>query len=834
MADRQTRHSSEGHPYERKACSWAKSAHEMGGNMRKTSWMLVLALFIQCFSIHPASAASNVVEKPIEGTVSKIAYLQESGNKGTVTIQAAGAAIANRELWSPDATHAYYRLIVDLKNTKIGNPGTLVVNKGSVLQVRFSQFDATRSRFVLDISEKPTYTVSASDSKVDIFLNGSVTSASMSSTEGADIQSPKPSASTAPTPKATAVPTPKATAVPTPKATVVPTPKASVGASPASPSVQSPAAEASGMNPVPNLTPVGMTGTNLGNTINSAAKGPLSWSMLGDTCVFKLDGIDLTAMVSQGTAVVENRIREKMIQITIKSLDSRFVTGAMSGNSILHGALVSMNSLRQTTTIRLSGKSSLAYVMENSASGTLMRIRSNGSTIAGNGSTAGTGGTTTGLAGSSSAGSTSLGSTSSGSTGAGSSGLNGAVLVGDNLVDRGGARTLPLQFSANTDTVTITSTDVSGSRVYRYGRNIQIEVPGVAVPAVISVGSPLIREAAGVSADGRTKVTVTTGVFSDWTVTETAGKLEIRFVPVDVVNLEGGNDGDTVLRLTGEGIVAKYRTAVENNQIVIDDDFAMSAFTFMFPTSVINLGNGIAKTNDTLSTGISTLMTGQNSFLSIAKRSGATQFRLVEEADGNALTIRKSVAEAPVYVPNGAARLVMLDPGHGGTDPGAVFEGIYESTVNLDIALRVEAILKQQNINVSMTRRTDAFVGLEDRCTIANNAGASLFVSIHQNSMPDPATKGTMTLYYASSVNGKKYADILQQTLAPAVGLGSIGLKSSSGLVVLRKTKMPAILAEVACMSNVEDMQVIKTDAYRQNAAQGIANGILRILATMN
>jgi len=786
--------------------------------MRKTSWMLVLALFIQCFSIHPASAASNVVEKPIEGTVSKIAYLQESGNKGTVTIQAAGAAIANRELWSPDATHAYYRLIVDLKNTKIGNPGTLVVNKGSVLQVRFSQFDATRSRFVLDISEKPTYTVSASDSKVDIFLNGSVASASMSSTEGADIQSPKPSASTAPTPKATAVPTPKA----------------SVGASPASPSVQSPAAEASGMNPVPNLTPVGMTGTNLGNTINSAAKGPLSWSMLGDTCVFKLDGIDLTAMVSQGTAVVENRIREKMIQITIKSLDSRFVTGAMSGNSILHGALVSMNSLRQTTTIRLSGKSSLAYVMENSASGTLMRIRSNGSTIAGNGSTAGTGGTTTGLAGSSSAGSTSLGSTSNGSTGTGSSGLNGAVLVGDNLVDRGGARTLPLQFSANTDTVTITSTDVSGSRVYRYGRNIQIEVPGVAVPAVISVGSPLIREAAGVSADGRTKVTVTTGVFSDWTVTETAGKLEIRFVPVDVVNLEGGNDGDTVLRLTGEGIVAKYRTAVENNQIVIDDDFAMSAFTFMFPTSVINLGNGIAKTNDTLSTGISTLMTGQNSFLSIAKRSGATQFRLVEEADGNVLTIRKSVAEAPVYVPNGAARLVMLDPGHGGTDPGAVFEGIYESTVNLDIALRVEAILKQQNINVSMTRRTDAFVGLEDRCTIANNAGASLFVSIHQNSMPDPATKGTMTLYYASSVNGKKYADILQQTLAPAVGLGSIGLKSSSGLVVLRKTKMPAILAEVACMSNVEDMQVIKTDAYRQNAAQGIANGILRILATMN
>ena len=174
----------------------------------------------------------------------------------------------------------------------------------------------------------------------------------------------------------------------------------------------------------------------------------------------------------------------------------------------------------------------------------------------------------------------------------------------------------------------------------------------------------------------------------------------------------------------------------------------------------------------------------------------------------------------------------MLDAGHGGTDPGAVFEGLYESHVNLDITLRAEAILKARGINVMLTRSTDRFISPADRTVIANNANASLFVSIHQNSMPE-GMRGTMTLYYSSSVNGKNYAQIMQDTLSPALGLGSIGLRSSSELIVLRKTKMPAILAEVACMSSPLDMAVIKTDAFRQNAAQAIADGVVKILGTM-
>ena len=546
-------------------------------------------------------------------------------------------------------------------------------------------------------------------------------------------------------------------------------------------------------------------------TPTSAAKGALSWTLSGSTCVFKLADTDLPAKVAQGGAVIENRTREKMVQITFKTPEQRFGTGVLVGNSVLYGVLVSQSPSRGTTTIRLSGKTALNYTLEKSGTATLLKLTPNGTVATGSGSNGTSGGSGSG-------------SNIGGTTGT-------TTPVTDTSVSRGTARTLPVQVSVTDNTITLDSTDVSGSRVYRLGAGIVVEMPGVAVPGSVPGSGALLQAVNTVSADGRVKVTLATNGLCEWTATETAGRLTVALNASGITNVDGGNDTDVVLHLVSPGIGARYRAALE--QIVVDDDLQMSAFTFMFPVTVINLGNGMAKTNDALSTGISVLTTGQSSFLSIAKRSGDTQFKLVEDADGNGLTIKKSVLERPVPVPSGTGRLVVLDAGHGGSDPGAVFGGLYESHVNLDITLRAEAILRQRGINVLLTRNADAFVGLEERCTIANNANASLFVSIHQNSMPD-GMRGTMSMYYASSVNGKNYAQILQDTLMPALGLGDLGLKSSSGLVVLRKTKMPAILAEVACMSNPDDMAVVKTDAFRQTAATAIADAVVKILATMN
>jgi N-acetylmuramoyl-L-alanine amidase len=333
------------------------------------------------------------------------------------------------------------------------------------------------------------------------------------------------------------------------------------------------------------------------------------------------------------------------------------------------------------------------------------------------------------------------------------------------------------------------------------------------------------------SVEGRLRAVIALNGMADWTAAETAGSLVLTLGEVKTTNLSGGDDADVVLRIAGDGIGARYLAAAD--LVKVDDDVKGGVFTFVIPATVTTLGSGLFKTQDTLSREISVLSTSQSNFISIAKQQPDTQFRLVAEADGNALTIRRSVAEAPASVPSGIGRLVVLDAGHGGRDPGAVFDGIYESHINLDIVLRAEALLKAQGINVMLTRRTDVFVGLEERTVIANNANASVFISVHQNSMP-AGIRGTMTFYYASSVNGKNYARIMQDTLAAKLGLGDIGLKSSSELIVLRKTKMPAILAELACMSDDQDMAVIKTDAYRTASAQALADGVLKILATMN
>ncbi len=782
-----------------------ENAHAMEDAMKypfrnaigKLALFLSLVLLVQCFTVILADAA-GVVEKSIGGTITRIAYAPGQGNAGTITVTTPNAAVANRELWAPDTGSKYYRLIVDIKNTKIDAPGSLTVNSGAVAQIRYAQFDAIRSRIVVDLTAKPVYDVATTATGVEIRLNGgAVASASAPASPAA---TPKPSASAAATPKPSATPAPTAT----------PTPVASSGATPVPSAAATPSA-----TPKPATTPVSATTTSAAPS--SAAKGALSWTLSGSTCVLKLADTDLAAKVAQGGATIENRTREKMVQVTFTTPEARFLTGALPGNAILYGALVSHNASRGTTTIRLSGKTALNYTMEKAGADTLLRLTSTG------GATPGTVGGT-GSAGAS-------GSAGSGGSGTVIGGTTGTATPVNDSTSRGTARTLPVQVTASGDSVMLDSTDVSGSRVYRSGSGVVIEMPGVALPGDVPVGGALVRTVNTVSADGRVKLSIGLNGLCEWTATESAGRLTVAFQSSGITNIEGGNDADVVLRLLGPGIVSRYRAALE--QVVIDDDLQMSAFTFMFPATVINMGNGVAKTNDALSTGISVLTTGQSSFLSIAKRSADTQFKLVEDADGNGLTIKKSVLERPVPVASGTGRLVVLDAGHGGSDPGTVFGGLYESHVNLDITLRAEAILRQRGVNVLLTRNSDVFVGLEERCNIANNAGASLFLSIHQNSMPD-GMRGTMSMYYASSVNGKNYAQILQDTLMPALGLGDLGLKSSSGLVVLRKTKMPAILAECACMSNPSDLAVVMTDAFRQKAATAIADSVVKILATMN
>lgn len=168
---------------------------------------------------------------------------------------------------------------------------------------------------------------------------------------------------------------------------------------------------------------------------------------------------------------------------------------------------------------------------------------------------------------------------------------------------------------------------------------------------------------------------------------------------------------------------------------------------------------------------------------------------------------------------------IMLDAGHGGQDPGAVYKGRQEKDDNLKLALAVGEILEKNGIDVSYTRTNDIYQTPFEKAQLANQAGVDYFISFHRNSSPkDNQYNGVEVLVYDK--NGIKYQ--MAQNIVGALGeLGfrEIGVKERPGLVVLRRTKMPALLIETGFINSEEDNRLF--DEKFQEIAQSIADAIL-------
>jgi N-acetylmuramoyl-L-alanine amidase len=178
--------------------------------------------------------------------------------------------------------------------------------------------------------------------------------------------------------------------------------------------------------------------------------------------------------------------------------------------------------------------------------------------------------------------------------------------------------------------------------------------------------------------------------------------------------------------------------------------------------------------------------------------------------------------------------LVMIDPGHGGKDPGAIGMGdLREVDVILPIALQVAEILKKNGIAIQLTRDRDYFVGLDERVQMSFQAGASIFVSIHANSIDNrPDVNGLETYYYGlgeelANVVHKKIIDVFNVDLQ--IPLNDRRVRSARFLV-LRKSAIPAILVETGYLSSpTESLQLGKPE-YQAQLAKAIAQGILKYL----
>ena len=179
---------------------------------------------------------------------------------------------------------------------------------------------------------------------------------------------------------------------------------------------------------------------------------------------------------------------------------------------------------------------------------------------------------------------------------------------------------------------------------------------------------------------------------------------------------------------------------------------------------------------------------------------------------------------------------VCIDPGHGGTDSGAVGQnGTREKDVVLQISLLVKTALERNNIDVVMTREKDIVSGklvIADRCKIANNANVDYLVSIHANADGDRDDKtgfGTETWAYSASSTGYSLAKAVQRELIVANGLADRGVKVKAW-DILKGVKAPAILVETAFLNNTAEEKLLTDAAFQKLTAEAIAKGIAQHL----
>lgn len=176
--------------------------------------------------------------------------------------------------------------------------------------------------------------------------------------------------------------------------------------------------------------------------------------------------------------------------------------------------------------------------------------------------------------------------------------------------------------------------------------------------------------------------------------------------------------------------------------------------------------------------------------------------------------------------------LVVLDPGHGGSYQGAEYSGIKEKDLNLSIALQTAQLLKDNGINVLMTRSDDSDIDLYARTGLANTANATLFVSIHCNANTEhDDALGIYTCAYQKDSEGWLLAQLLQQSMCAAANAPAFDLEERPNLVVLRTSLMPAALVECGFMSTEAELALLVQPDYQARLAQGIADGILTYLA---
>lgn len=261
----------------------------------------------------------------------------------------------------------------------------------------------------------------------------------------------------------------------------------------------------------------------------------------------------------------------------------------------------------------------------------------------------------------------------------------------------------------------------------------------------------------------------------------------------------------------------------------VDYDSYLKTMTISLPAGNLDLTEGKIDINDGLIKDISIREVRGEAYITVSFIRSAEYTILSRPTDDKiTLSLRRDTNI------KSSDRVIVIDPGHGGSDPGAVQNGVREKDVNFPISLKLNKVLQDKGYNTIMTRYDDSALSLYDRAKVANEVQADLFISIHANSNDNSSITGIQVLYHSKDkANVKKeetlaLAQIMMDEITKGTGAQNRGLLARERTVVIRDTNMPSVLIETGFLTNSEEAKLLQTEEYQNLMVESIIKGIER------
>lgn len=182
-------------------------------------------------------------------------------------------------------------------------------------------------------------------------------------------------------------------------------------------------------------------------------------------------------------------------------------------------------------------------------------------------------------------------------------------------------------------------------------------------------------------------------------------------------------------------------------------------------------------------------------------------------------------------------KVIYIDPGHGGKDPGTIYKDIYEKDINLEICLKLQKVLESEGAIVYLTRYGDYDLSnnsysrkksdLNNRAKIINESGADIYISIHLNSISSSTWRGAQVFYDDVNEKNIDIANLFQEQLKQDLKT-TRKVKEISTMLMNRKIKIPGILIEAGFLSNPNDRYLLRQDDYQYKICNSIRNGLIK------